>query len=105
MGDARGQVEEGESIQQAAMREVKEETGIDVEVIKFCGIFHNASRGVCNTLWLAREVGGELAVSEASLEVGYFTVAQALHMVTWKNFSERIQMCLDESTHPFYVDF
>jgi 8-oxo-dGTP pyrophosphatase MutT (NUDIX family) len=32
-----GQVEEGESLSQAALRETKEESGIDIEIVKFCG--------------------------------------------------------------------
>ncbi|KIL43202.1 ADP-ribose pyrophosphatase [Jeotgalibacillus campisalis] len=34
-----GIVEEGESLKDAAIRETKEESGIDIEVLKFCGIF------------------------------------------------------------------
>lgn len=33
-----GQVEEGESLSQAAIRETKEESGIDIEIIKFCHV-------------------------------------------------------------------
>jgi 8-oxo-dGTP diphosphatase len=36
-----GIVENGESIQDGVIREVKEKTGIDIEVIKFCGIYNN----------------------------------------------------------------
>lgn len=41
-----GQVEEGESLKEAAIRETKEETGIDVEVLKFCGIFQNVGGSI-----------------------------------------------------------
>lgn len=46
-----GQVEEGESIKDAAVRETKEESGIDIEVTKFCGIFQNVKGSICNTLF------------------------------------------------------
>jgi len=39
------------------------------------------------------------------VEVGFYPIEQALEMVTWKNFSQRIKYCLDESTQPFYIDF
>ena len=100
-----GQVEEGESLKEAAIRETKEETGIDVEIIKFCGIFQNVRKSICNTLFLARPTGGELTTSPESLEVGFFPVEEALNMVTIGNFRQRIECCLDESTHPFYIDF
>lgn len=100
-----GQVEEGESIKDAAVRETKEESGIDIEVIKFCGIYQNVSRCICNTLFLGKAVGGELTTSSESLEVGYFPLEEALEMVEWKNFRERIKKCLDETQHPFFVEF
>lgn len=100
-----GQVEEGESLKEAAIRETKEESGIDVEVLKFCGIFQNVNRSICNTLFLAKPVGGEFTTSSESLDVGFFPAEQALEMVKNGNFRERIEYCLDESRHPFYVEF
>jgi len=100
-----GQVEEGESLKEAAVREVKEESGIDIEVVKFCGVFQNVGGSICNMLFLAKSIGGRPATSLESLEVGFFPIEEALQMVTWKNFRQRIEYCLDESIHPFYVDF
>ena len=100
-----GQVEEGESLKEAAIRETKEETGMDIEVLKFCGIFQNVEESICNTLFLAKPVGGTFTTSPESLEVGYFPIEQALEMVSFRNFSQRIECCLDESTHPFYIEF
>jgi 8-oxo-dGTP diphosphatase len=100
-----GQVEEGESIQAAAIREVKEESGIDIKIIKFCGIYQNVPRSICNTLFLGKPVGGKPTTSSESVEVGYFSIEDALTMVTWKNFRERIIHCLKEEEHPFFVEF
>ncbi|NMH69357.1 NUDIX domain-containing protein [Bacillus sp. RO3] len=100
-----GQVEEGESLKEAAIRETKEESGIDIEVVKFCGVFQNVNRSICNTLFLAKAIGGQPTTSSESLEVGFFPIEQALEMVTWKNFRERIEYCLDDSAHPFYIEF
>ncbi len=100
-----GQVEEGESLKCAAIRETKEETGIDIEVVKFCGIFQNVNSSICNTLFLAKPVGGTLTTSSESLEVGFFPIEKGLEMVNWKNFRQRIEYCLDENTHPFYIEF
>lgn len=100
-----GQVEEGESLQAAAIREVKEETGIDIKIEKFCGVFQNVEGSICNTLFLAKPIGGKETTSPESLEVAYFPISDALNMVTWKNFRERIEYCLDDSSHPFYIEF
>ena len=100
-----GQVEEGESLTEGAIRETKEETGIDVEIIKFCGVFQNVKKSICNTLFLAKPIGGEFQTSSESLEVGFFSIDEALEMVTIANFRERIELCLDETKHPFYREF
>ncbi|CAH1191869.1 hypothetical protein PAECIP111891_00124 [Paenibacillus allorhizoplanae] len=100
-----GVVELGESLKQAAIRETKEESGIDIEVTKFCGVFQNLSQSICNTLFLGKPIGGELATSPESLEVGFFPIEKALEMVTFLNFRQRIELCLNEENHPFYVDF
>ncbi|MBT2726776.1 NUDIX domain-containing protein [Bacillus sp. ISL-75] len=98
-----GQVEEGESLKDAAIRETKEESGIDIEVIKFCGIYQNVSQSICSALFLGIPTGGELTTSSESLEVGFFPVEEALEMVTWNNFRQRIEYSLNEKLHPFYV--
>jgi 8-oxo-dGTP pyrophosphatase MutT (NUDIX family) len=100
-----GQVEEGESLEEAAIRETKEESGIDIEITKFCGVFQNVSGSICNTLFLGTPIGGELTTSTESLEVGYFPIDEALELVTWKNFRQRIEYCIDDKLQPFYIAF
>ncbi|MBT2680912.1 NUDIX domain-containing protein [Bacillus sp. ISL-35] len=100
-----GIVEEGESLKDAAVRETKEESGIDIEVLKFCGIFQNVNKSICNTLFLAKPIGGDLTTSSESLEVGFYPIEKALEMVTVGNFKQRIEYCLDNSKHPFYIEF
>ncbi|CAM3859531.1 MULTISPECIES: NUDIX hydrolase [Paenibacillus] len=100
-----GQVEEGESLSQAAIRETKEESGIDIEIIKFCGIFQNIGNSICNTLFLAKPIGGELTITDESLEVGFFPIEEALRKVEWKDFRQRIEYCLKPELQPFCVEF
>ncbi len=100
-----GQVEEGEPVREAAIRETKEESGIEIEIIKFCGIFQNVTKSICNTLFLAKPIGGKLTTSPESLEVGFFPIEQALDKVTWDNFRQRIEYCLDENIQPFLIEF
>lgn len=71
-----GQVEEGESLTLAAIRETKEESGIDIEIIRFCGIFQNVGNSICNTLFLAKPIGGTLTRSSESLDAGFFSDKQ-----------------------------
>ncbi|KZE50694.1 ADP-ribose pyrophosphatase [Rossellomorea marisflavi] len=100
-----GQVEEGESLTDAAIRETKEESGIDIEIVKFCGIYQNVKRSICNTLFLGKVIGGEPTTSAESLEVGFFPVDVALSMVTHSNFRQRIEDSLEHTRHPIHVEF
>jgi ADP-ribose pyrophosphatase YjhB (NUDIX family) len=61
-----GGVEEGESIAQAALRETKEETGLDVELTRMVGIYSRLGNmpGVHAVLFTARPTGGEIKCQE-----------------------------------------
>lgn len=45
------------------------------------------------------------ATTPECLEAGFFPIKEALEMVTWKNFRQRIEFCLHEELHPFYIAF
>jgi len=61
-----GGIEDGESIAQAAIRETKEETGLDVELTRLVGVYSrlsNISPGYM-VLFAARPIGGEIKCQE-----------------------------------------
>jgi ADP-ribose pyrophosphatase YjhB (NUDIX family) len=74
-----GQVEPGETLSQAAVREVKEETGIEVEVTGLIGIYSNPNHVIAyddgevrqefSICFRARPIDGKLRTSEESSEV------------------------------------
>lgn len=76
-----GQMELGESLSDCALREVKEETGFDVEVVGLVGTYTDPKhvfeyddgevRQEFSICLLARVVGGDLIVSEESFEVAF----------------------------------
>lgn len=61
-----GGVEDGESIAQAAIRETKEETGLDVELTRLVGVYSRISNmsPVHAILFTAKPVGGEIKCQE-----------------------------------------
>jgi ADP-ribose pyrophosphatase YjhB (NUDIX family) len=82
-----GSVEIGESVSAAIVREVKEETGLVVEVERLVGVYSDPSFQVfrytdgnvvhyINTLMTCRIVGGTLETCEESLELRYFDPAR-----------------------------
>ena len=77
-----GGMEVGERIGDTAVREVKEETGLDVEIDHLVGIYSNPRHVVeysdgeirqqFSVCFACRVVGGGLMTSDESLEVGFF---------------------------------
>ncbi|QSF46977.1 NUDIX hydrolase [Paenibacillus tianjinensis] len=91
-----GRVEEGESITSAVIRETKEETGIDIEIIRFCGVFQNVKESVISNLFLAKPTGGAFRTSSESYELGYFYLDEALIKVKWDSIREQIVHCVNQ---------
>jgi 8-oxo-dGTP diphosphatase len=98
-----GQAELGESLEAAAIREAKEESGIEVSDLVFCGIFQSVDRGIVNALFAGRCCGGAPRLSPESIEVGFFAPDEALALVTHANFRQRIEYCLDPARRPFFI--
>jgi ADP-ribose pyrophosphatase YjhB (NUDIX family) len=75
-----GLVEMNETYEQAALREIREETGLEVQLESFLGIFHNHnmvwSNGdaahVISAMFTARIVRGEPRIDEESYELRFF---------------------------------
>lgn len=59
-----GHVDKGESLEEAAIREVKEETGYSVRLIKEIGIYHESVNKPIKHIFAAEITGGELAIPE-----------------------------------------
>ncbi|MFD2170630.1 NUDIX hydrolase [Tumebacillus lipolyticus] len=99
-----GKVEAGETLRHAAVREVREESGIEAELTKYCGVHQIVSRNICNHIFLGKPIGGTLTTSEESVEVGYFTIEEALEMIAMEHIKHRLAHCLDEQKHPFLLE-
>src|SRR5512142_302974 len=72
-----GGVEDGESLAQAAIRETKEETGLDVELKRLVGIYSRLGNmsPVHAVLFTARPVGGEIKCQEGeTIAVEWFAL-------------------------------
>ncbi len=70
-----GRVEEGESLAQAAIREAKEETGVDVELTRLVGIYSRIGTMTPShtVLFAARPLGGALKLQEGeTISVEWF---------------------------------
>jgi len=71
-----GYVDRGEVVEEAAAREVEEETGLVVQVDGLVGLFSEAGNPVLVAAFAAHEVGGSLKPGTEALEVGFFSLDQ-----------------------------
>ncbi len=71
-----GFVEVGETVEEAALREAREETGLEVRLVKLVGVYSDPNRDprghVVSVAFLAEEVGGNLRPSTDAKEVKAF---------------------------------
>lgn len=68
-----GYVDLGEQVEVAAIREVKEETGLDVRLDALLGVYSNLERGVVLVVYCASVVGGELIAGHETRAVDFFS--------------------------------
>ena len=68
-----GYVDRGEAVTTAAIREAREEAGLDVELERLVNIYSYAHRSLIVIVYAARAVGGELCTDEECLEARLFT--------------------------------
>jgi ADP-ribose pyrophosphatase YjhB (NUDIX family) len=100
-----GAMEPGESIGQTVVREVKEETGLDVEPESIIGVYSNPRHVVeyadgevrqqFSVCFVCKAVGGQLTTSNESLEVGFFTPAEIESMPMHDSIRLRIRHYLE----------
>ena len=67
-----GYVDRGEVVEEAAAREVLEETGLAVEVERLVELFSERGHPVMVAAFEARETGGYLKAGEEAQDVGFF---------------------------------
>jgi 8-oxo-dGTP diphosphatase len=98
-----GRVEEGESLLDALFREVREETGVDVEVGPLASIWSKISPPPAIIFnFLAHYKSGNLQACEECPELGWYTTDAALEKVTHPVNRDRLKTLLDFSGSVVY---
>jgi ADP-ribose pyrophosphatase YjhB (NUDIX family) len=107
-----GGMDLGETITEAAVREVKEETGLDVEITGLVGIYTNPRhlieytsngevRQEFSIVFTARPAGGEVTTSEEASEVIWADPADVDDLEMHPSMRQRIDHFRQERTAPY----
>jgi 8-oxo-dGTP diphosphatase len=78
-----GYVDRGEEVTLAAIREAREETGLDIRIDRLIGIYSYAGRTPIIIVYAATMTGGDLVVDEEGLEARWFEP----HAIPWDNLA------------------
>jgi len=108
-----GQLELGETLTQAVVREVEEETGIDVNATDVIGLYSNPNhvmaydngevRQEFSICFRARPVGGELRTSDESREVFWAERNQLPILNIHPSIRLRVEHGYAERPRPYYT--
>ena len=67
-----GTLEDFESPKNAVIREVKEETGLDVEISKLLGVYNKENKNDMAFSFLCKVIGGEITLNDEADKIEYF---------------------------------
>jgi 8-oxo-dGTP diphosphatase len=74
-----GRIEDGETAEECARREMKEETGLDVEILRLTGIYSDPKRdprGIIAAAYLVRRIGGTVKGGDDAAEAKWFELGK-----------------------------
>jgi 8-oxo-dGTP pyrophosphatase MutT (NUDIX family) len=81
-----------EEIHQALIREVEEETGLDVQPDQLTGVYKNIRLGIVALVFACRPTGGHLRTSDESTEVAWVEPADLAQLV-----GDRIRIRIEDA--------
>ncbi|MFA5886383.1 MAG: NUDIX domain-containing protein [Patescibacteria group bacterium] len=90
-----GTMETGESPWECVVREVREETGLKVEITRLAGIYNKPDKGELVFSFICRVVGGQLTLNEEADKIGYFNIKDIPANISQKQIA-RIHDALEE---------
>ena len=100
-GFPKGHLDPGETSEQAATREIKEETGIDAQILKKIGdsryVYTQDGEKIFKivTIFVMKQIQGEINIQQEEIgEAGWFTPEEALEKLSFKQDQELLQKAL-----------
>jgi len=78
-----GYIDQGETVEEAGIREAKEEVNLDVRIDSLLNVYSYRGRPVIIIVYAVQIVGGELRAADEAIEVNAFPPEQ----IPWKNLA------------------
>ena len=101
-----GYIEADESVEQAAVRECKEETGLDVELLELFGVYsfpEGPGQSGIIIFYRARPVGGKLQAGDDAQDVGVFDPADLPEQLAFRTHREVISRWIHSRSAPSHT--
>ena len=96
-----GGMEIGELPPEAAIRETREETGLEVEIERLVGVYSKPDNNDLVFVFSARVVAGQLTINDEADRLGYFSL-DALPANTIPKHVERLQDAVVNHSQPVF---
>lgn len=94
-----GVLELAESIEDGLRREVREETGLEVEPVTLTGVYKNMARGIIALVFRCRILAGQLTPNDEVTEFHWATADEVTHMVS-EAYAVRVLDALHDNAAP-----
>ena len=107
-----GSMDIGETIAEAGVRETREETGIECEIVRLVGVYTNPRhvieytsngevRQECSLVFAARPTGGDPTPSSESSEVRWVNRDEADRLQMYPSMRQRVAHVLERRDEPY----
>jgi 8-oxo-dGTP diphosphatase len=94
-----GVLELGETIHDGLRREVREETGLDIEPVTLTGVYKNMARGIIGLVFRCKIAGGALAQNDEATAF-YWATEQEVTVMMTESFAIRALDALHQTAAP-----
>ena len=104
-----GHLEDGESIYASAIREVKEETGLDIADLKYCGMIHwfCTENGYRELIYYYRTetCSGELITETEEGENFWTPLSNLRSLKLAPGFADQLRLFTDDSVNELFISY